>query len=363
MSEPVNILFADGISAAGRDVPEAMETFYSASQPFSVPEFFNAHGLRHGVCTWLTPQPGQSRAEAMLAELAKRLPELPKEETRLYLATTVGAIDLITTDDDAPDCTQALADAAKRITGLEDLTLVSAACASGQTAISMAMRALRSRRCKYALVLGVDIVSAFVTSGFSSLGAYSKTIARPYSADRDGLLLGEGCGALLLSLEDAKGAVGRLHVAHESCDASHITAPDLTGTSLARLIQRVLEDAPVPKEQIAGIIGHGTGTVFNDKSEIAALNQIFPSETTIPLISIKGNTGHTLGATGVLQTVYGMQFLRRGAMPPQAGLTTPAENAEHFLDASARLLATPYMLSLNVGFGGLNSALLMEVAL
>ncbi|MBR6372221.1 MAG: hypothetical protein IKS20_03485, partial [Victivallales bacterium] len=238
--------------------------------------------------------------------------------------------------------------------------LVSAACASGQTAAAMAMRALRYGRCRYALVIGIDICSEFVTGGFASLRAYSKDLPKPYDRDRDGLCLGEGCGALLLTAEDAQGAVGQLLEAREGCDASHITAPESSGKSLAALIDETLVLAELQSSQISAVIGHGTGTLFNDASELAALNQVFSRP--LPLVSIKGNTGHTLGATGVLQIAYGLEFLRRGCFPPQAGLQNLAEGAAGFVAKEPRAIASDgVLLSLNVGFGGLNSTMLMRL--
>ena len=355
----IHILYADGISAAGNTPQDAVKTFYDAAQPFRIPSHFNYKDLKLGVIDDLAPEPGQSRAFALIQRLCSRLPALPPD-TRLYLATTVGAIDILeqSAADEKPDCTGLLFQEAKRLTHCKDAILVAAACASGQTATAMAMRALSLNHCKYALVIGIDITSEFVTGGFASLRAYSKTIAHPYDVNRDGLLLGEGAGALLLSQDDTDQSLGELISAFESCDASHITAPDLTGETLAALINRTLDDAKITPNDIGGIIGHGTGTVFNDASEIAALNRVFA--TPCPLISIKGNTGHTLGATGVLQIVYALQFLKHGQLPPQAGLTTPAEGAEGFVSTKPQPFQSNLVLSLNVGFGGLNSTILLQ---
>ena len=355
----IHILHADGISAAGDTPQEAVTTFYNAVQPFCIPNHFNYKNLKLGIIRNLNPLPDQSRAYALLQWICSRLPALPPD-TRLYLATTVGAIDILehAAPDEKPDCTGLLLQEAKRLTHCQDAILVAAACASGQTATAMAMRALSLGHCKYALVIGIDITSEFVTGGFASLRAYSKTIAHPYDANRDGLLLGEGAGALLLSQEEENQSLGELLSAFESCDASHITAPDLTGQTLAALIDRTLTDAQIQPQDVAAIIGHGTGTTFNDASEIAALNRVFT--TPQPLISIKGNTGHTLGATGILQIVYALEFIKHGQLPPQAGLTTPAEGAQGFVSTSPQPLQSNLILSLNVGFGGLNSTILLQ---
>ncbi|NLF93327.1 MAG: beta-ketoacyl synthase [Oligosphaeraceae bacterium] len=363
MTEPATqILFADAISAAGNHCPQAEQTFFAGRQAFSVPEHFAAHALKHGLCSGLQPRPGESRAIALFDRLAERLPHLPPD-TAIFLATTVGAIDCLeqAPPTATPDCPGILLDAVRKRFPQQQATLISAACASGQIATACAMRALRRNRCRAALVIGLDITSEFVTSGFASLGAVSRTITRPYDEHRDGLLLGEGAGAILLSQESSRSAPGRLLAARESCDAAHITAPDLSGQQLASLISATLQEAGITPADIGGVIGHGTGTLYNDQSEIAALAKVFGScAAGPPLVSIKGNLGHTLAASGILQIVYGLTFLRRAQLPPQAGLRHPALGAEQFVAAAAQKMHSPYLLSLNVGFGGLNSALLLE---
>ena len=354
--KPISIIHADGISPAGWTVPDAMDTLYAARQNFMIPPHFNYKNLLLGVIENLLPKEGESRATALMKAICERLPKLP-ENTHLYVATTVGAIDVLENakDDDVPDCAQITLDDAIRLTGCKHAVLVSAACASGQTAVAMASRALSLGQCEYALIIGIDISSRFVTSGFSSLRAYAKGIPHPYDAHRDGMLLGEGTGALLLTTQPHCNSLGTILAAHESCDASHITAPDVSGVSLANLINKTMAELNISPEDIGGIIGHGTGTLFNDASELAAINKTFPLPT--PLISIKGITGHTLGATGVLQIVYGLEFLKRREMPPQAGLETPDDMAKPYLSKTSQPIRSNKLLTLNVGFGGINSTI------
>ena len=138
-------------------------------------------------------------------------------------------------------------------------------------------------------------------------------------------------------------------------DAYHAAAPDPEGCQMARAMEMAL--AGCPKEKIGGIIGHGTGTVYNDRAEIAALRELF-SDAPVPLFSLKGNVGHTLGATGVLQIALGLELAAKRLLPPQAGLRTPEAGAN--VSKQARRLAGGRLLSLNVGFGGLNSAAVLE---
>ena len=238
--------------------------------------------------------------------------------------------------------------------------MVSAACAGGQQAVAAAVRAIRAGRCRRALVVAVDGKSEFVVSGFTSLGAVSPTCMRPYDERRDGLKLGGGAGALLLA-EDGCGAAGCPSVAGvgSSCDAAHITAPDASGRFLALAIRRALADAHLGPDDIGGIIGHGTGTVHNDAAEIAALREVF-GDRSLPLVSVKAFTGHTLAATGAIQIAYAVEYLRTGKMPGQFALESPMPGAERFVSTRTREIGPRAILSLNAGFGGLNSAIIVK---
>ena len=315
---------------------------------FRQPNHFDSQGRLLAIDPELDSGPG-SRAVRLLTKLRDSLDFKIPAGTRLFLATTVGAIDLLENGETCDTSAFLLAEA-ERIFGLPDGILVSAACASGQTAVSLAMEQIGAGHCQHALVIGCDIASEFVTAGFSALGACTKTVCRPYDADRDGLTLGEATAALLLGT--SADACGRIIRCAENCDAAHITAPDLEGKNLRRAIENAL-GSEIP----GGIIGHGTGTVYNDQAEVSALKQVFP-EREVPLFSLKGNFGHTLGATGVLQIVMGLEFARRGELPPQAGLCTPMNGAA--VKPVKQKIGSPRLLSLNVGFGGLNSAVLLE---
>ena len=348
---PEHATYLRGTAAAtplGATVKENCDALLAGRTAFTEPRHFDAKGRLLGVDHDLDGGAG-SRAFRLLEKLRASLDFAIPPGTRLFAATTVGAIDLLEQGGETDTAAEFL-HMAERVFGLRDGTLISAACASGQTAAALAMRALRNGECRHALVVGGDITGEFVTEGFSALGALSKTTCRPYDANRDGLTLGEAAGALLLSMEPD--GPGRITGAAENCDASHITSPDLSGTMLARACRAALGgDTP------AGVVGHGTGTKYNDQAEVAALNTLFP-QAPPPLFSLKGNFGHTLGATGVLQIALGVELARRGLLPPQANLNLPMAGAN--VAKNARPLAGKRLLSLNVGFGGLNSAVVLE---
>lgn len=344
----VQVLGAALATPFGTDIRINSDALFAGETAFRQPKHFNSHGRMLGIDPELDQASG-SRAVRLLKKLRDSITFPIPAGTRLFLATTVGAVDLLEKGETCDTSAFLLAEA-ERIFGLPNGILVSAACASGQTAVSLAMEQLAAGFCRHALVIGCDIASEFVTAGFTALGACTKTICRPYDAGRDGLTLGEAAAALLLGFSGE--ACGRIVRCAENCDAAHITAPDLEGKILRHAIEQVL-DADPP----GGIIGHGTGTLYNDQAEVSALKQIFPDRE-IPLFSLKGNFGHTLGATGVLQIVLGLEFSRRGELPPQAGLRTPMDGAA--VKRERQIINSHRLVSLNVGFGGLNSAALLE---
>ena len=359
------------------DTPGAFfQALLEGRRGFSGPLHFESHGRRLGVCHQIDDHeefderyteeersalPSRCpRAHRLLNALRVKLPE--KLPQRLYLATTVGDIDLVTAGGTPePDSPQSLLGYAKELFGAAEALLVSSACASGQRAICLAAEAVARGEIDSALVVGCDQTSEFVTSGFGSLSALTDDLPRPYDAKRSGMALGEAAAAVIVTREKpAEGLpVAWLAGYGESCDAAHITAPDAQGTWLAEAIRRAVPQEMTP----SAVIGHGTGTIYNDQAELNALQVAFPGHR-LPLFSLKGNIGHTLGATGVLQTIVAMEILRTRQFPPQAGLACTASGAEDSVVPVMRVLSSEAnsVLTLNAGFGGLNNALLLVSA-
>lgn len=291
---------------------------------------------------------------SLASEIAAAFGDLPGD-TRLYFATTVGAVELLERGE-CDSTSEELFSFFKAAAAFSSSVMVSAACAGGQQAVSAAVRAISAGRCRNALVVAVDGLSEFVTSGFTALGAVSPTRTRPYDADRDGLTLGGGAGMLLLGEGESDAYIAGTG---SSCDAAHVTAPDAGGRNLANAIRKAIARAGLSPEEIGGVIGHGTGTVHNDAAEIAALNDVFGAEVP-PLVSVKDYTGHTLAATGVIQLVVATECLRRGEIPGQYALNRAMKGAERFVSSVPRKLRSHSILSLNAGFGGINSAVVVK---
>jgi len=343
------------ITSCGIGVEENFEALLAGWRGFSEPVHFDAKGKMLGVVVYRPLPSPASRIETLWDDFVSQwqvLHDLPSS-IPVYIATTVGAVDCIEQGQNV-EGSFSLIEHAKQSLGTPHVHLISSACASGQSAIVAACMAIHSGRCEQAVVVGVDIVSEFVHSGFTALGAIAPGLAAPYDRNEFGLTLGEGIGGVLISKSRGANDHGAVTGWGESCDASHITSPDLEGKGLAKAINAALEMARYTPADIAGIVGHGTGTQYNDTAEIRSLRTVFGNRA-VPLFSPKANWGHTLGATGVLQVVVALEMLRAKTMPPQAGLIAPIEGAENFVSNVSQVLDGDKALSINVGFGGINS--------
>jgi 3-oxoacyl-(acyl-carrier-protein) synthase len=213
------------------------------------------------------------------------------------------------------------------------------------------------------VVIGADSLSLFIEHGFGALQAISKTGARPFDAARDGLTLGEAGAAVVLTRAGSSdtGVPGcpRLIGWGGSNDANHISGPCRDGSGLALAIERALDG--LDKSRVTAICAHGTATRFNDAMEAHAFKAVF-GERVPPVFSIKGNLGHTLGAAGVLELIVSAQCAQQGLAPPTAGFERQSQE-EPKLDIvhiKPRLHEGGYILSTNSGFGGMNTALVVE---
>ncbi len=246
---------------------------------------------------------------------------------------------------------------------LRPASLVMGACAASTLAIGIAGRWLESDACDLVLAGGFDAVGVFVAAGFEALRATStKAPPRPFRAGRDGMALGEG--AAVLALQKSHVATGaRVHVTGfgASCDAVHLTAPDRTGAGLARAASAALAQAGFPKVDF--VSPHGSATPFSDAAEARALERALGAPLTDVVVHpFKAQIGHTLGASGALETLAAADALTRGVLPAAAGA------GEVDPEAPVRLLSvteagTPRnTLKLSAAFGGANAALVLSLA-
>ncbi|AKF24108.1 3-oxoacyl-ACP synthase [Sulfurovum lithotrophicum] len=244
------------------------------------------------------------------------------------------------------------------------------ACAAGTHAISEAAKSIMVGTADKMLVVGAESAICPVgVGGFAAMKALStrnddpQTSSRPFDADRDGFVMGEGAGALVLEVyEDAvaRGATiyGELIGFGESGDANHITTPTMDGP--LRAMQGAYKMAGEPK--VDYVNAHGTSTPVNDKNETAALKVLFGGkENCPPVSSIKGQVGHCLGAAGAIEAVVSLMAMRDGVLPPTINYTTPDENCDlDYVPNKARKANLNVVMSNSFGFGGTNGVVIFK---
>ena len=253
--------------------------------------------------------------------------------------------------------------------GLKGPNLSSAtACAAGTHAISEATKTILVGGATKMLVIGAESTICPVgIGGFSAMKALStcndepSKASRPFDANRDGFVMGEGAGAIVLELyEDAvaRGAhiYGEIVGFGESGDASHITSPSLDGP--LRAMKAALKMAGNPK--IDYINAHGTSTPANDKNETAAIKELFGANAP-QISSIKGQIGHCLGAAGTIEAVICLMAMRDEVLPPTINQENPDPDCDlDYIPNVARQCKANYVMSNSFGFGGTNGSLVFK---
>lgn len=242
--------------------------------------------------------------------------------------------------------------------------VISNACISGVLAIITAKRLLSIGQFKHIVVIGADLISEFTLSGFHALKAMSSERCKPFDKNRKGINLGEAATCMILSVEK-KGLPISICGGASSNDANHISGPSRTGAGMIEAIKSSFDQVEnFEKENIDFISAHGTGTLYNDEMEARAISHF--DLNTVPLNSLKGYYGHTLGAAGVLESVLSYHSMLRNTLFESKGYseigTTEEINVLHKHTVKNDL---KWVLKTASGFGGCNASLLfkkMEVA-
>ena len=243
------------------------------------------------------------------------------------------------------------------------------ACAAGTHAISEAAKTIICNGAERMLVVAAEsAITGVGIGGFASMKALSTTedptvASRPFDAERNGFVMGEGAGALVLEEYDAAVARGAHIYAEligfgESGDANHITTPSLDGP--LRAMKAAYKMAGEPK--VDYVNAHGTSTPVNDKNETAALKELFGGkENCPPVSSTKGQTGHCLGAAGGLEAIISIMAMRDGIIPPTINHKTPDENCDlDIVPNEARKAELNCVMSNSFGFGGTNGVVIFK---
>ncbi len=244
---------------------------------------------------------------------------------------------------------------------------VNCACASSNQAIGLGAERIRLGRAEIVLAGGAEELHAAAAVIFHSLQAASSgynarptETARPFDADRDGIVIGEGAGVLMLeewSRARARGAtiLGEVVGFGTSCDASNMAHPAPEGMLAA--MDRCLKDAGLPPSVVDHVNAHATGTRAGDAAEAEAIFRLLGDD--VPTSSNKGHLGHTLGACGALESIIALEAIRRGVLPGTRNLVRP-DVAPIFLPRGPLLRPLEYVLKTSFALGGINSALLFR---
>jgi 3-oxoacyl-[acyl-carrier-protein] synthase I len=235
--------------------------------------------------------------------------------------------------------------------------VVSNACVSGILAVSIAKRLIQSELYDDIFIVAGDIVSEFVLSGFNSFQAMSDLPCKPYSANRSGVSLGEATAAVLVTSNKENSKVKILGDSSIN-DANHISGPSRTGEGLYKSIENALAEAKINSKLIDYISAHGTATPFNDEMEAIALNRL--GLENVPINSLKGYYGHTLGASGLLETVIGIQSILENKLFASAGFDELGVSQKINIIEKNQDKEINYFLKTASGFGGCNTAVVFE---
>lgn len=247
------------------------------------------------------------------------------------------------------------------------------ACASGTNAIGEAFHSINLGMADIIIAGGTEAaITPLSVAGFISLTALTKNQDKnkasiPFDKNRDGFVMGEGAGMVVLeSLESAEKRGAKIYAEvvgyGTTCDAYHITSPAPNGEGAARSIKMALKEGNIKAEKVSYINAHGTSTPYNDKFETAAIKSVFGEKAyEIPVSSTKSMTGHLLGAAGAIEAIICVKAIEDSFVPATIGYTTPDEECDlDYVPNKGREKELEYVLSNSLGFGGHNAVLLFK---
>jgi 3-oxoacyl-[acyl-carrier-protein] synthase II len=246
---------------------------------------------------------------------------------------------------------------------------ITTACAAGTHAVGYGARLVSSGRCSVVVVGGAEaVITEISEAGFANMTALSSSgTSRPFDKDRDGFVMGEGAGVLVLENWEhavARGATILAEVigAASTADAHHITAPEPSGLGARSCMHLAMEDAGLTPSDVDHVNAHGTSTPLNDLAESIAVRAIF-GDRNLPVTSVKGHLGHSLAAAGALEAVVSVLTLQRQLIPPTSG--TKSVDPEIDLNVvmnEPRRADVNVIISNSFGFGGHNGSVVLRRA-
>ena len=248
------------------------------------------------------------------------------------------------------------------------------ACSAGAHAIGDSFRLIERGDADAMICGGAEsAITPMSVAGFASMRALStrnddpKRASRPFDAERDGFVIGEGSGIMILEeLEFAKARGARIYAEIAgygmSGDAFHVTMPDETGSGAIRVMERAIKDAGITPDQIGYINAHGTSTPYNDKFETLAIRKVFGEHADkLAVSSTKSMTGHALGAAGGIEAVFSVLAIHENKLPPTINYEFPDPDCDlDYIPNVARKAKVDHVLSNSFGFGGTNACLIFK---
>jgi 3-oxoacyl-[acyl-carrier-protein] synthase II len=254
-----------------------------------------------------------------------------------------------------------------------NLSIVTA-CATGTHSIGEAAKIIERGDADVMLAGGTESsITKLAVGGFANMKALSRrnddpaTASRPFDVDRDGFVMGEGCGVMLLeSLEHAQARGANILAEFagygSSADAFHMTAPDESGDGAIRCMRAAVRDAGIDPSEVDYINAHGTSTPYNDKIETAAIKEVFGDHAyKLKVSSSKSMTGHLLGAAGGIEAIYSCMAIQNGIVPPTINIQNQDPECDlDYVPGKAQECDVKYALSNSIGFGGTNGTLIFK---
>lgn len=313
---------------------------------------------------------GYTRFESLLIEqinnvLHSSSVRLDDSSVQLIISTTKGNVELLDGKTSVIDSRAFLYSSAAAVSRYFNCSnkpvVISNACISGVSAIVYAKELLKSCKVRHAVIVGCDVISGFITKGFASFKSISSQPCRPYDTDRDGLTLGEACGALVLTTDVGTASQPFVYLLGGSItnDANHISGPSRTGDGLFYAIDRTLNESGLSVGDVGFVNAHGTATVYNDEMESKAIE--WAGLNSVPLNSLKGYIGHTLGASGVVETIICIDQLRRGYIFGTKGFSSLGTPFRISVSDRCQTFGKKCCVKTASGFGGCNAAILLSM--
>ena len=290
--------------------------------------------------------------------------DVASAETIIIISTTKGNISLLETEANSPQLQQRIAlhnsarVVADHFKNPNKPVVVSNACISGLTAMLTGKRLIQSGKFRHAIVAGADVISKFILSGFQSFQAVSDKPCRPFDANRNGITLGEAAATVVLSSETSGNQNVKFLSGAVSNDANHISGPSRTGEELCIAVNKSLLQAGLTASDIGFVSAHGTATIYNDEMEAKAFS--LANLEAVPVNSLKGYYGHTLGAAGIVESVVSIHALQGDIVLPTAGFERSGVSSPINICDKLQPVQERAVLKTASGFGGCNAALVFQ---